>query len=153
MKENKGKKLYGAVVNGKLVGIHEDLAIVKKFLAEEVPTEKDWDIIVIKKKAAIKMEDTEEYYDLYLTRIKDRVLPHKYCMNQFYLERKYDLKYCLEILDRTMKETDLSSKEEKSFLRVINVIKSEMDNLEPPPYECCVMDEELDNEFKRIFEK
>ena len=142
--------MYGLVLNHKIIGIHENKDVIKKFKRNF--DNEDSYIIKLKK----KIRKNKSYYDLFLVRYKDLYIPYELyeTFKDTEENRLYDLIYVKDILFRLMEEYSLSDKENKSISKVISIIIKLIEKPEDIDFSTIKNIKELNDEYKyRIMEE
>ena len=102
--------MYGAVMNKRIVAIHDDNDVVEEFIDNQ-PNSDDFTMIKIKNKK--KIRSMPEYEDLYLVICDGQYVPYELydTLKQESDAGNYDLIRCKETLYRLIEDGGLSKKE------------------------------------------
>lgn len=125
--------MYAAIKDGNILGIHEDIEVVKEF-SRKIPNSK---VVKLKKKKRKELHDSYIEDDLYLIRYGNSYFPYELysVAEKSDLQKDYDLRYCRDALVRFIMDEEFSKKDIKRMIKVVEALANKIGRKTDHDYE------------------
>ena len=139
--------MYGAVMNKRIVAIHDDNDVVEEFINNQ-PNSDDFTMIKIKNKK--KIRSMPEYEDLYLVICDGQYVPYELydTLKQESDAGNYDLIRCKETLYRLIEDGGLSKKEMDYISKTLKIVSERISEPMDVGYDTLKEIDELNKRYK-----